>query len=281
MKNKKAIALIILSMITLVALVTVGTYAYFNSITTSENNTFAAGTVDISLYRDDVPFYGPMFYSFAGEGISGMKPTGYWYPGKTETRGAIISNEGTLNAKLAGIGVWITDSNGNFVAPNARVGDIKKTYDWTKQCGVKYTFLRFNKDKSNFTQSGYEQALAALNEAYAGMDLPEALTEEQEAEIMAQLNRMNLNDYSVISIYSDEWLTKCIDRCASGFTEFKAVGMNSGDYQKLLADENTYVAVTIKWYDNKQYGNPASIDHNQYQELKTSPIKFGFLYKQD
>lgn len=101
------------------------TFAYFNDSVSNNGNKFKAGTVTITANRnnsDTVP--GPMFYTTAEEGSTtpsnpelesklGKYPTGFWYPGKTETRDLIVINGGTLAVTINKMKAVVTDGNLN------------------------------------------------------------------------------------------------------------------------------------------------------------------------
>lgn len=97
-----------------------GTMALF-STSADVSSTFTAGTVMLDGDRDEgdtVP--GPMFYTTPEEGMTtdgsdleGLRPTGYWAPGDTNTRVFQIENIGSLDAKLKSISATVqNDPNG-------------------------------------------------------------------------------------------------------------------------------------------------------------------------
>ena len=93
------------------------TYASFTSGAAAVSPTMRAGTVNVSVERDQgdaIP--GPMFYTTPAEGtqevdpyLPGINPTGLWYPGKSETRAMIVRNTGSLPFRIYGLSATITD----------------------------------------------------------------------------------------------------------------------------------------------------------------------------
>lgn len=108
---KKQFILIIMALaLTVVMAVTVGTYAYFGDLKTSSANTFETGILKLDNFRDDLKITGPMFYEKSDSQNIGLNPTGLWKPNKRETRGMIIENTGSFDAKLKNISCWSDDN---------------------------------------------------------------------------------------------------------------------------------------------------------------------------
>lgn len=101
--KKKIAGLIVAGAVALTSLAGVATYAYFSDTATSSNNTVQAGTLELNAFRDDMLISGPMFYTAPDAQNQGLKPTGLWKPGKSEARGLVIKNEGTVGAKMGKI----------------------------------------------------------------------------------------------------------------------------------------------------------------------------------
>lgn len=101
--KKRLAAFIVAGTVALTCFAGVGTYAYFSNVATSKQNNFQTGTLKISTLRDDMLISGPMFYTTPDNVNRGLKPTGLWYPGKQESRGLIIKNEGSIDAVMGKI----------------------------------------------------------------------------------------------------------------------------------------------------------------------------------
>lgn len=101
------------------------TYAMFTSTATNTNNTFAAGTMNVTLTRDNsdlVNVPGPMFYTSASDNTgsypydknigsgSGELPGG-WAPGDTLSRYADLTNKGSLKVQIYKISATADSQN--------------------------------------------------------------------------------------------------------------------------------------------------------------------------
>ncbi len=98
------------------------TYAMFNSTASIAGNSFAAGTMNISLTRDNgdlVNAPGPMFYSSTSD-TTGYYPydkngsgqlVGGWAPGDTLSRYADLKNNGSLKVQIYNISATADSSN--------------------------------------------------------------------------------------------------------------------------------------------------------------------------
>ncbi|MBO8157361.1 MAG: hypothetical protein H0Z32_13020 [Bacillaceae bacterium] len=114
--SKKTLGFMTVGILLLTALVAGGaTFALFTDQAANEGNEFTAGTVDLSANRDHGDYIpGPMFYPASldpdgnhaydenqvnpsGEAIGG------WAPGDNVQRTMIVTNEGSLDAKITGI----------------------------------------------------------------------------------------------------------------------------------------------------------------------------------
>jgi len=111
--KKKVATYTISGMVGLSLLAGGATYALFTDSAQNTNNSFAAGTLDITAKKDDVPNTGPMFYTKSpdkGVVLGGM-PTGVWAPGDKHTRGLFLENEGSLKAVLKSLSISPTTSS--------------------------------------------------------------------------------------------------------------------------------------------------------------------------
>jgi spore coat-associated protein N len=111
-----------------------GTYAYFNDTETSTGNTFSAGTLNMSSFRDDIPIEGPMFYT--NDSLDGTMGTGLWKPGDSHTRGIYIQNTGSLPAvfnKLYAVPEATdgTEAYNNAMAFANQSNVVISMYEWT------------------------------------------------------------------------------------------------------------------------------------------------------
>lgn len=87
-----------------------GTFALFTDSASNGNNSFAAGTIDINVQRDDgQPVPGPMFYVLPSEGNGGTLATGDWWPGRMVSRNLDVNNVGSLSAVIRRVSATITD----------------------------------------------------------------------------------------------------------------------------------------------------------------------------
>jgi predicted ribosomally synthesized peptide with SipW-like signal peptide len=115
MKKQKFGMLFLAIMLVIGAMVSAGTFALLSDTAANTDNNVTAGTIDLNVKRnhgDYVP--GPMFYpdyldpdgrhpydkneiNPSGESMGG------WAPGDTVTRTMVVTNEGSLDAKLTGL----------------------------------------------------------------------------------------------------------------------------------------------------------------------------------
>ncbi|MFJ9500036.1 TasA family protein [Brevibacillus centrosporus] len=146
MSLKKQFAVTLASVGLGAALIGGGTFALFTSEAQNTGNTFAAGSVEVSLDKPDGTTY------FNVENIA---------PGDSETKTVTVKNSGTLELRydlgvdltgdLAaapnGLTVKVTDKNGNEIAPGPdgnRVlaagasEELKVTYTLPKEAGNEY-----------------------------------------------------------------------------------------------------------------------------------------------
>lgn len=90
------------------------TFAWFAATTGPSTNDFTAGTVSLSGYRGGMDTVnGPMFYITAQsganqDGANGLKPTGVWVPGNSQTRVLQVENTGTVDAQLKTLSTTVT-----------------------------------------------------------------------------------------------------------------------------------------------------------------------------
>ena len=83
---KKKLTLLATTGIVGIGLVAGGaTYAIFTDSASNKANSFTAGTLNIESSRDDIPNYGPMFYTDSTNSNVGAMPTGLWAPGDKKT----------------------------------------------------------------------------------------------------------------------------------------------------------------------------------------------------
>lgn len=133
MISKKKLAILSVSgLIAIGASVGGATYAWFTSSATNANNTFTAGTINLSQTRDlgdTIP--GPMFYTSTSDptgtypydvaGVPyappGSEGVGGLAPGDSMTRAMNLSNSGSLDAKVTKI--W-----GSVNAAGLQPGDL-------------------------------------------------------------------------------------------------------------------------------------------------------------
>lgn len=120
---KKRILLSAIVVTVVCVLVGGATFAYFTDSATNSWNNFSAGTIDLQAVRDSgEPKPGPMFYFDPQEGrtpsgITGKKPDGFWYPGKTSAPKTLwITNTGSLNAYVDRISASFTDLTNDNIA---------------------------------------------------------------------------------------------------------------------------------------------------------------------
>jgi spore coat-associated protein N len=102
------------------------TFALFTDSASNTNNTFKAGTLDVTAERDDVPNYGPMFYTNSPDNgnVVGAMPTGYWAPGDKHTRALFLENTGSLEAKLKSVSIIPTNSTNTEVNASSTGNDL-------------------------------------------------------------------------------------------------------------------------------------------------------------
>jgi spore coat-associated protein N len=108
---KKKLTLLATTGIVGIGLVAGGaTYAIFTDSASNKTNTFTAGTLKIQSSRDDIPNYGPMFYTNSTNSSVGAMPTGLWAPGDKKTRGLFLENKGSLEGVLKQVSILPTNS---------------------------------------------------------------------------------------------------------------------------------------------------------------------------
>ncbi|MGF7058952.1 hypothetical protein [Brassicibacter mesophilus] len=114
----------------------IGTYAWFTSSATSNNNDFIAGILEIN--GDNTTEPSPLFKTDYGDGYYSNYNVGLWYPGKEvlgdSARNYTIENAGTLDVKIAGLSAEITvftKNSTNYLVEDidSWPTDVKESYD--------------------------------------------------------------------------------------------------------------------------------------------------------
>lgn len=121
---KKKIILMYMAVLAVCMLAGGASYALFSASTSNNDNTFSAGTIEITSKRGDVPAYGPMFYTESSQTAGwGTMPTGLWAPGDSHTRGLFLENTGSLKARLQNLNATAANSNGEPISSGAAYDD--------------------------------------------------------------------------------------------------------------------------------------------------------------
>jgi spore coat-associated protein N len=123
MSLKKKLGLGVASAALGLSLVGGGTYAYFNDVETMENNTFAAGTLDLKPEMEERVLFD----------ISNLKP------GDVMTRGFNLKNGGTLNISEVLLDATVTTQDGDVTGVDT-IGD-HLIVNFIKSDGSKITAL--------------------------------------------------------------------------------------------------------------------------------------------
>jgi predicted ribosomally synthesized peptide with SipW-like signal peptide len=175
MKKQKIGMLFLAIMLVIGAMVSAGTFALLTDTEANEDNSITAGTIDLNVKRDHGDYVpGPMFYpdyldpdgkhpydvnevNPSGESIGG------WAPGDTVTRTMIVTNEGSLDAKLTGLKATPRES---FTQNLPRHPDGSRTISGAQITGAAYEeFIQ----KANVLVSIPDESITLYNGPLSGL----------------------------------------------------------------------------------------------------------------
>ena len=271
--KKKLIALSLASMIGMGSMVG-GTYAYFSDTETSAGNTFSAGTLNMTSFRDDIPIEGPMFYT--GDSLGGAMGTGLWKPGDSHTRGIYIENTGSLNGKLKRL----------YAAPDAVQGteDYSNAMEFADQSTVVISMYENTsgivdatawslllKETDTFYKNEYDNWLNNYRAQRNGMTLEELKLDDMKLD--AYMKERLLNKIFVTNNASGQNVVFRVKQVYSdSLKHLVNPGSNvAAEFQKVVKpNETMYLGYTVAMED---------LTPEKNNQLQGKEVKFSFAHE--